>query len=323
MSISLIKPRLSSNANISNEALVKAVGLRPNCVEVLSDGSIAYINEHNAFGCGCTLNRNALLLYIYLHFLNVNVDAHCLLDLYQASKYLHLSERTVLNNLKILSRKDYICFCPGILNGTYDIFINYYTTKALPAKEGGRGFIVLSQDLLGKLIDLPKINEHRFVIRGLMNMVPGKQNMKMSDGCNMDKLKTMFPTYTQVKDILKVMSNKVINSIFKITQAESLKYFKIRLLESYDAFAAKRKQFAKAETQIKNYFNTLNSEFASKAINITPTERQYKDIAKISDRCSIDSIKHAIKQVFVNFEFISPIRNLPGLIRVKAMEFQT
>lgn len=321
-SISLIKPRLSSSVNISIEALVKAVGMRPNCVDVI-DNKIVYINEHNAFGCESTLNRNALLLYMYLHFLDVNSEAHCVLDLYQAHKYLDLPERTILNNLRILSRKDYICFCPGVLDGTYDIFINYYTTKALPAKAGGKGFIVLSKILLDKIKKLPGINELRFAVRGFMNKIPGKQNMKLSDGCNMSKLKTMFPTYTQVKDIIKVMSNDVINSIFKINRSESSKYFKIRLLETYDAYAEKRKQFAKTEKQIRDYFGILNSEFAPKAVTINPTDRQFKDMSKISSTCSIDSIKLAIKQIFTNFEFISPIHNLPGLVRVKARELQT
>ena len=38
--INLIKPRLSSSVNISIEALVKAVGLRPNCVEVITTRSL-------------------------------------------------------------------------------------------------------------------------------------------------------------------------------------------------------------------------------------------------------------------------------------------
>ena len=59
--INLIKPRLSSSVNISIEALVKAVGLRPNCVEVINN-KVTYINEYNAFGNGNTLNRNALLV---------------------------------------------------------------------------------------------------------------------------------------------------------------------------------------------------------------------------------------------------------------------
>lgn len=320
--INLIKPRLSSSVNISIEALVKAVGLRPNCVEVINN-KVTYINEYNAFGNGNTLNRNALLVYMYLHFLDVNSEAHCVLDLYQAHKYLDLPERTILNNLRILSRKDYICFCPGTLDGTYDIFINYYTTKALPANAGGKGFIVLSKILLDKLKKLPGINELRFTVRGLMNKVPGKQNMKLSDGCNMSKLKTMFPTYTQVKDIIKVMSNDIINSIFKISQSESSKYFKIRLLETYDAYAEKRKQFAKAEKQIRDYFDILNSEFAPKSVTINPTDRQFKDMSKIASTNNIDNIKLAIKQIYTNFDFIAPIRNLPGLVRVKARELQT
>ena len=222
--INLIKPRLSSSVNISIEALVKAVGLRPNCVEVINN-KVTYINEYNAFGNGNTLNRNALLVYMYLHFLDVNSEAHCVLDLYQAHKYLDLPERTILNNLRILSRKDYICFCPGTLDGTYDIFINYYTTKALPANAGGKGFIVLSKILLDKLKKLPGINELRFTVRGLMNKVPGKQNMKLSDGCNMSKLKTMFPTYTQVKDSL-LRRDSTLSSLISVMKTDMMGSYK-------------------------------------------------------------------------------------------------
>ena len=115
------------------------------------------------------------------------------------------------------------------------------------------------------------------------------------------------------------MSNDIINSIFKISQSESSKYFKIRLLETYDAYAEKRKQFAKAEKQIRDYFDILNSEFAPKSVTINPTDRQFKDMSKIASY----NIKLAIKQIYTNFDFIAPIRNLPGLVRVKARELQT
>ena len=119
------------------------------------------------------------------------------------------------------------------------------------------------------------------------------------------------------------MSNDIINSIFKISQSESSKYFKIRLLETYDAYAEKRNQFAKAEKQIRDYFDILNSEFAPKSVTINPTDRQFKDMSKIASTNSIDNIKLAIKQIYTNFDFIAPIRNLPGLVRVKARELQT
>lgn len=107
MELNLIKPILATSVNVNIRALVKAVGIRPNYTEYNYDTkSIKYINEKNAFGDGIALNKNAILLYVYLHFLNVNANAHAVLDTYEASKYLSIPERTVIHNMKILNRKD-------------------------------------------------------------------------------------------------------------------------------------------------------------------------------------------------------------------------
>ena len=83
MELNLIKPRLATSVNVNIRALVKAVGIRPNYTEYNYDTkSIKYINEKNAFGDGIALNKNAILLYMYLHFLNVNANAHAVLDIY-------------------------------------------------------------------------------------------------------------------------------------------------------------------------------------------------------------------------------------------------
>ncbi len=316
MELNLIKPRLATSVNVNIRALVKAVGIRPNYTEYNYDTkSIKYINEKNAFGDGIALNKNAILLYMYLHFLNVNANAHAVLDIYEASKYLSISERTVIHNMKILNHKGYLRFCEGDLSGTYHIFIDYYADNNLPASRGGSGFITLTRNIFDKLRTLRTINALRFAIRGLMDQFPGKQNVGTSTGCDLSKLKTVFPSYTQVKDIYKILSNSTIKEMFDIAIAASGKYIKINATKSFDPRKERQELIAKSEKKIREFFDSMNLKYPDDQIH--PSKKEFHDIGKIALRIPLDNITMAIKQVYVNNNG-TPIRNLPAYIRTLA-----
>ena len=314
--LNLIKPRLATSVNVNIRALVKAVGIRPNYKEYDSNKKIIrYINEKNAFGEGIALNRNAIFLYIYLHFLNVNSNAHTVLDIYEASQYLSIPKRTILYNMRVLNQKGYIRFCEGDLAGTYHIFIDYYADNSLSASNGGSGFIIITKSIFDKLRTLKTINSLRFAIRGLMNELPGKQNMGTKTGCNFDKLKTMFPSYIQLKEIYRILTNSTIKAMFDIAIAPSGKYIRIDASKTIDPRKERQKIYATAEKEIRGFFDSMNLKHTDNQIH--PNDKEFRDISKIALRVPMEYITAAVNQIFAN-QNGTPIRNLPAYIRTLA-----
>ena len=217
--------------------------------------------------------------------------------------------------MKILNRKGYLRFCEGDLSGTYHIFIDFYTDNNLPASRGGSGFITLTRNIFDKLRTLKTINALRFAIRGLMDQFPGKQNVGTSTGCDLSKLKTVFPSYTQVKDIYKILSNSTIKEMFDIAIAASGKYIKINATKSFDPRKERQELIAKSEKKIREFFDSMNLKYPDDQIH--PNNKEFHDIGKIALRIPLDSITMAIKQVYVNNNG-TPIRNLPAYIRTLA-----
>lgn len=306
----ILSNKLASYANVNIKALVNAVGHRPTH-KLTVNGKIVYINEKNAFGSEAILKRNALLLYIYLHFLKPDDNAHVLLDLTAAAKELQLSKRTILHNLSLLNKKNYIRYCEGLLEDTYDIHLEYYNLNGLEAKQGGRGYLVMSLANLKQLTSLKSINQTRFVLRGFLNEVPGKQNMRMENGCNINMLRQMFPSYTQLKDIFNILSDKMINTIFDIGVAESRKYVKIKL-KTNSAEKQRNEQLNKTIKNITMHFKSMNAKYPDNTFN--PSSKEITDIAKITYKYPVELVKQAIQRVYLQYNKDN-VSNLPALTR--------
>lgn len=312
-----IIPQYADFANISIKALVNAIGKRANYAIENADGTRTYINETNAFGTGEKLYGNAILLYMYLHFLGPNDNAHVLLDITEASGYLNLSTRTIKNNLNILRRKGYINYVNGVLYGTYDIFIEYYSENSLNAASGGRGYISVKGDTFRKLITIQKTNKLRFAIRGLLNSIPGKQNMGLASGCAIKDLMHIFPSYTKRKDVFAFFTDTDIKDLFSIKVSHSLSYCKIIVKASFDSCSLKVKHLEDAKKKVKDLFRSL--EIKHKNNQFKPTSKEINDISKISLRIPLAQVETAIRKLYYAYSR-DTIKNLPGLIRVLATE---
>lgn len=302
-------------ANISITSLVNAIGKQPQYSVEHTDGSRCYVNETNAFGSGEKLKTNAILLYIYIHFLSPDQNARARIDLSEASDYLSMSKRTLLNNLRILVHRGYICCVEGILEGTYDILIESYHTNGYTAKNGGRGYLTITAETFAHILTIRHINELRFAIRGLLNSVPGKQNCGLANGCSFRVIKGFFPTYTKRKDILEIMSSTNLNSLFDISLAKSLKYCTVKVRNDFDAHMLKNKIVADAQPKILKRFESLNAKHPDNQFN--PTASELKDICNICLREPLERVLSAITRIYYSHTR-SDISNLPAYIRTLA-----
>lgn len=305
----------SKTASISITSLVNAIGKRPQYSVEREDGSRCYVNEKNAFGSGEKLKTNAILLYIYIHFLSPDQNARTRIDLFEASDYLSMPKRTLLNNLRILVRRGYICCVEGVLEGTYDILIESYSANGDTAKNGGRGYLTMTTETFAQIRTIRRINELRFAIRGLLNSVPGKQNCGLANGCPFSVLKGFFPTYTKRKDILEIMSSTKLNSLFDISLAKSMKYCAVKVRDDFDARMLKNKIVADVQPKILKRFESLNAKYPDNQFN--PTASELKDICNICLREPLERVLSAIARIYYSHTR-SEIKNLPAYIRTLA-----
>lgn len=315
--LNYIKPNYANSANVSIAALVNASGRQANYSCENTDGSRSYINETNAFGMGNKLKFNSIILYMYLHFLGPNENAHVLLDIEEAARYLNIPRRTILNNLNILYHNEYIAYTSGIVEGTYDIFLEYYSSNGLKSSESGRGYLTISQKLFLNLLKLRNTNMLRLAIRSCLNAVPGKQNMGMETGCNIRDLKRLFPSYVKRKDIFTMLSNKLIQNILDVKVAVSKKYCTIKVKHDFDPTTQRNMIVTNARNRISVLFESLNLKHEDN--KFLPTAKELLDISKIALRVPLKSIETAIRKLYYNYTR-TDVKNLPALIRTLSTE---
>ena len=110
-----------------------------------------YHNEKNRYGYRPMLKANAIKLFLLLHFYHPDNNGIVYnLEACELASVIGCNVRTVWNNLKVLEEYTYISYSKneyGLINVILNDYENYY----LPANKGGRGFLVMSKELLTKL----------------------------------------------------------------------------------------------------------------------------------------------------------------------------
>mgnify|MGYP006999407132 CR=1 FL=1 len=138
-----------------------------------------YHNEKNRYGYKPRLKSNSIKLLLLLHFYHPDkFGVICNVNSLQLAKELGCDIKTIFNNLEILSRYNYISYCKS---STYNITVclNDYESYYLPANKGGRGFFVMSLDLLKQIIQLENLLTLRIHLRELIEI----DNLTITGNC--------------------------------------------------------------------------------------------------------------------------------------------
>ena len=112
-----------------------------------------YHNEKNRYGYRPMLKSNALKLFMLLHF--YHPDRFGIIkeiNIKELASILKCNIKTIWNNLDILSSYTYISYSKTS-SSIISLLINDYENYYLPANKNGRGFLVLSKELITKLFD--------------------------------------------------------------------------------------------------------------------------------------------------------------------------
>lgn len=294
-----------------------------------------YHNEKNRYGYRPMLKSNALKLLLLLHFFHPdrfgiikNVDTR------EIAQKLNCNIKTVWNNLEILSSYTYISYSK---TDTYSInlILNDYENYYLPAHKNGRGFLVLSFDLLNKIILLDSLVTLRIYLRELINLDNANLKGQASvDHKTFKDIRQVLPAYCKPCIIKKSIENastdifttSINNNIirFEIDKRYIAKNQKTILLqETTDKlkkfimdFNSVIPEVNSGEIQPEKYNSFLPVDYDRvyyKLISIKKDELD--DLANIAIHYSYDLMMLALSNVYKQYIlFDKPIKNLPGLV---------
>lgn len=299
-----------------------------------------YHNETNRFGYKPRLKTNAIKLLLLLHF--YHPDRFGIIkniDIRELAEHLHCDIKTVKNNLEILNRYAYVTYAR---TDSYIITLclNDYTSYYLPARQGGRGFIVLSKKLLSQILEIDTLVTLRIYLRQLISI----DNLNAKGGpftaiSNTYKdLKRFLPEYCKPNIIRKAVQTS--NDIFTITLNTNGIRFEIK--DEYNAKKQKESCYQYYIHQLHQFVMDFNKTVTSVNVNNSIPARyaeyfndrqtvdyyrlihfkdyEVEDLAMLSLQYSFDTVMYALSSIYKTYILKEhEIKNLGGLVRTAIM----
>lgn len=185
-----------------------------------------YHNERNRYGYRPMLKTNAIKLFLLLHFYHPDKNG-ILYDLnpVELADVIGCNVRTIWNNLNVLQEYTYISYSKtkyGFINVILNDYENYY----LPANKGGRGFLVMSKELLYKLVSIESLISLRIFIRELLSLdSPDLKGAASVDYKNIRDIRNNLPAYCK-PSIIKTQLMSTCN-VFRVSFKDDVIRFEI------------------------------------------------------------------------------------------------
>jgi len=305
-----------------------------------------YHNEKNKYGYKPRLKSNAIKLLLLFHFYHPDrfgIIKNIMLE--ELASVLNCDIKTIKNNLEILKQYNYISYCktsPHYITLCLTDYENYY----LSAKQGGRGFFVLSKELLFKLFELDNLLSLRIHLRELIDI--DNLNAKgpfTAVSKTIKELLQLLPEYCKPCNIRKAINNQ--EEIFDISfRTNDVTHEKIIRFEIKDCFNS-RMQKQKCMEQYINMFTEFMYDFNSTVsyVNsnnvIVPKYNEFfdapntdyrlivirdfelEDLAQLALQYSYDMVITAYSQIYKTYILNErKIINLGGLVRTAIIAIQ-
>ncbi|NDO52041.1 hypothetical protein FMM75_22630 [Lachnospiraceae bacterium MD335] len=212
------------------------------------------------YGAKPRLNKNAVLLFMLLHLQTVDASGFISnVSVPSLAKTLHVHERSIKNNLKKLKASGYIHYDMGQQNTVNVILLDYKMYYA-PAREGGVGYIKISDAIINELSNITSIVFFRILIRQYLESDQTEETTK-----TYKELLHSLPRYCRRSIInRKIEENQGIFNIFH--NKDSLTF---KLSPDYNAKNNYEKQYIE---NTKHYTKLLKQldDFVFSTAKITP-----------------------------------------------------
>ena len=328
-----------NNFNKDSDIYKAAVAKCNNCPnKILTTKNVTtkvYHNEKNRYGYRPMLKSNALKLFLSLHFFHP--DRFGIIknvDIKELAGLLNCNVKTIWNNLDVLSNYTYISYSK-IDTYKVTLILNDYENYYLPAHKNGRGFLVLSYDLLEKIISIDSLVTLRIYLRELINLDNSNLKGQASvDHISIKDIRHTLPEYCKPCIIRKAIETSS-TDIFSVSLNDNIVRFEIA--ERYMAKNQKNVLLQENITKLHNFvleFNSIIPEINASRLqpvkysNFIPDEvnmthfkllsikkDDLNDLANIAVHYSYDLMMQALSSVYKQYILLDkPIKNLPGLI---------
>ena len=213
------------------------------------------------YGTRPRLNRNAVLLFMLLHLQAVDASGFISgISVTSLAETLHVHERSIKNNLEKLKVSGYIHYDMGQAN-TVNIILLDYKTYYATAREGGSGFIKISDGMVNELSSITSIIFFRILVRQYLESDKTDETTK-----TYKELLHSLPRYCRRSIInSKIEENQGIFNIFRNPNSLTFK-----LSPEYNVKASQEKQY---QENMEHYTKLLKKldDFVLSTSKITST----------------------------------------------------
>lgn len=311
-----------------------------------------YINEKNRFGYQQTLKSYPIKIFLILHFLGP--DSHGLImdvSIKELAGLAGCSAATVRAAVRKLSECGYIQVCES---GSYDNHINVliteYSDYHKTAEEGGRGYITMSSDMMGKLLGIKRLNTLRLNLKGILevdsaSLQTGGSEMA-SATATYKKLQGFLPKYCRRNVIISALKQD--SSIFHFDYSDQAVTFNIN--PEFSQRNMRDSMLKNEESVMRKYIENLNrtllmagmdyvrgadplADAHLSALRITEAEgyiplqladKDYKDLASMCVQFNRDIVRKAVITAYNQYTAQGQtIKNFGGMIRTIILGFQS
>ena len=271
-----------------------------------------YVNEKSRYGEKQRLNRNAILLFLWLHFDNPDENGFIKrVDVVDVAEMLKCHPRTVVNNLHELSEYGYIAISKLPVPGYYAIHLSDYRDYFKQAKNGGRGYVTVSYEMFTRLCEQRSINALRLAVRGILTSTEQMIRNGLVEDRTYKDVKNELPAYVTKREIRDIIHSEPFQMLFTVS-AKKKYTFSYQLKPAYtnnvrDALVEDCKK------AVLSYIHTINENNKK---NFLLKDEDVKNIADIGAKYPLPFIIKAVETVYKTYVCKTlPIQDVGALVR--------
>lgn len=222
---------------------------------------VNYINDANRFGFRHRLNANSLKILLYLHFLNPDKKGRVQASIFDLCDKIGCCRACITDNLNRLTKYGYISVFKNSPTVFY-ITINDYEQLYLPAKEGGRGYYVMSSDVFEQLKNISNVTSLRIYLSELLSLDSAEsKGQATAEERKIVDIRRYLPAYCKRNVIIKKLDeNKLYNGdgFMTFKHETGSKVLRIELNPKYKAILNKENMINSMEERVYDFISSFN-----------------------------------------------------------------
>lgn len=302
---------------------------------------VKYVNEGNRYatkiGYSKTLKANGLKLLLVIHMMHPNRYGHVFdLNISDLKDILGCDRKTIISNLDNLMNYDYIEYVKTNRRGHINVIIKGYDSYFKTAREGGRGYMTFSLELIEALLTIKDLTTLRLFLHQLIDTDNFSDTPHKVFKKTYHELLNCLPGYYKPNHIRKGLSHNMENPIFQLNVGSSVTF---KLNPDYNARKVKEQLIQDSRIRISNHLEELNDKFdlinasdarpedvlpeifykekrPSRYENYSINRTSIEELGKMAWQFPLYDILDAIDYIYVNFVLPHKgVENYPGLVR--------